>query len=731
MTKLIEDKALLPRVVVASRSFDRLLAFCGLLVAVLTVAGDHAPALAAFKLIVWLSVPGWAVVRRIPVADPVARLVLTGAISASIAALAGSLMAWSGGWHPQPVAAVILVFSSASICFSPAWGMLHLDFMDWRERDVSRNFPLFVFWIVLGLATVLWGFALTITDTGPLDDFGLLSKFPAIWYVAVSAVLGACIWGIAARHRIPALVMSAAVALLVTMLYASASLLTNVPRLPWTYKHIAVTDLIGAVGRLDPSLDIYNRWPGFFAASAFIGEVIGYPDALGYAAWAELGFALVDVVLVLAIARTISTNPRIYWTAALVFVLANWVGQNYYSPQAFAYTLYLTMCLIALTFLRATPIRLVIGLEGWWTRRRKAAEGEAFPVPGGGVKASATVAILVLQGVISASHQLTPYMAVIGLLPLFGLGFFKPKWVGLALLAIPVLYLLPNWDYVTTTFGLFDGSGMFANATNRTPDQVPSTELGRLQEAGIMMLSACTGVLAAMGYVRRLLNHEVRTTAIVAWLAISPALVLLGQSYGGEGLIRTYLFALPWLAIGVAWFFWSGPFPSRRASLSVASTLSAMALLFTGTYFQPELEHRVSEDEVFAAKWLDARVQRNDLVIEVNSGFPRFPLKIGPNYPLYQTASLAGLLKSSPSVLNTTAIEDYLAVDVDGPANIYVIFSESQERWAVEKERLDPFLLPKAEGELAADDVEKVIDRQTVRVYLLQAKRQVALPVVP
>jgi hypothetical protein len=156
-----------------------------------------------------------------------------------------------------------------------------------------------------------------------------------------------------------------------------------------------------------------------------------------------------------------------------------------------------------------------------------------------------------------------------------------------------------------------------------------------------------------------------------------------------------------------------------------------MALLFTGTYFQPELEHRVSEDEVFAAKWLDARVQRNDLVIEVNSGFPRFPLKIGPNYPLYQTASLAGLLKSSPSVLNTTAIEDYLAVDVDGPANIYVIFSESQERWAVEKERLDPFLLPKAEGELAADDVEKVIDRQTVRVYLLQAKRQVALPVVP
>ena len=107
---------------------------------------------------------------------------------------------------------------------------------------------------------------------------------------------------------------------------------------------------------------------------------------------------------------------------------------------------------------------------------------------------------------------------------------------------------------------------------------------------------------------------------------------LLGQSYGGEARFRVYLFALPWLAIGVAWLFWSGPIRTRKAAIGATASLSVMAVLFTLVYFQPEADYRVSKEDVLAGKWLDSHVQPGDLVFETNYFFP---LLIGPNYPYY------------------------------------------------------------------------------------------------
>ena len=132
----------------------------------------------------------------------------------------------------------------------------------------------------------------------------------------------------------------------------------DAPRLPWVYKHIAVTRYIETFGSVDPSIDIYHRWPGFFSFAAFLGEAIGYPDPVSYAQWAETVFPLINVVLILAIARSISRRRAWYWTAAIVFTICNWVGQSYFAPQALAFSLYLALTLIVLTYLRAEPRRL-------------------------------------------------------------------------------------------------------------------------------------------------------------------------------------------------------------------------------------------------------------------------------------------------------------------------------------------------------------------------------------
>ncbi|WP_427007447.1 hypothetical protein [Pseudarthrobacter sp. H2] len=709
---------------------ERGLTLCGLAAAAFILVDVGGPLVASFKLATWLIVPGWVFLRRLPVANPATRLAGTVVTSGVLAAVFSLLMAWTGLWHPRLVAIATLAAASALIFLTARSAGLASDPARlWINRLRQCSLVDLVPWLILGGALLMWSVALAATDTGQLGDMGLLVAYPATWFIAVGLATALCVWGVVARRVGSTWIMSASITGLVVMLYASASLLTSVPRLPWTYKHIAVTDFVSAAGRVDPSIDIYNRWPGFFSVSAFLGEVIGYRDALAYASWAEIGFALADVLIVVAIARAISTNPRVYWTAALVFTLTNWVGQNYYAPQAFAFTLYLAMCLTALTFLRSTPFKRVRWSTG--VRPRSVAASDDFP--GRAVRIAAVVAILVLQGVIAATHQLTPYMAVLGLCPLFLFGFFKPRWAGPVLLAIAIGYLLPNWDYVDKSYGLLSGVDFLGNASYRLTTAGTITEAAQWQALAVNVLSALTAVLALAGYVRHFLRGEAQITLLVGWLAAAPLFVLLGQSYGGEGRLRVYLFALPWLSIGVAWLFWSGPLRTRRAVYGAALSLAAMALLFTAVYFQPEAKYRVAEADVIASKWLDARVHNGDLVFQTYAEY--FPLLIGRNYPFYLHAgepySLQYLLNYGQDRVSPGDVENYID-NARSADRKFIVFSDSQQRYAVQEGLLHVSVFPKIENELATSGkAEKIFDNGSARIYQLITTGRAANITIP
>jgi hypothetical protein len=731
------------------RYFDLGLAALGLAAAVLIMLDVSGAPWAAFKLVVCLALPGWVALSRLPAADPAARVVWIVAASCSVYTLLAVVMAWTGFWHPRPVAAAVVFASSACLVFVPGNfvpGILvpghHAPGRaspDRRTRAFGAGegarrygFKSLIPWLVLAVAALMWVYGLSTAGHERLGDFGLLRELPPVWYCAVGLVVATCIWGVAARKVFSNGLMSASVTSLVVMLYSSAGLLADVPRFPWTYKHIAVTNFITATGHVDPSIDIYNRWPGFFSISAFLGEVMGYRNALDYAAWAETGFALVDAVLVLAIVRTISRRARVHWTATLVFTLSNWVNQNYYAPQSLSYCLYLAMCLVALTFLRNTPATWMIAVEGRirksrvvqkLKKKRLATLAEKWEQPVPVLQILAVVAIIVLQTVIVVSHQLTPYIAVLGLLPLFVAGYFRPRWLGPVLLAIALAYLIPNVEYIRGKYGLFSGFNIFSNTGYRMPRTEPLV-VGQWVLTGnslahlAVVLTLMTGALAVAGFIRRLLSGEVRTTLVVAWLAFAPALGLLGQSYGGEARFRVYLFALPWLAIGVAWLFWSRPGRSRKMVIGAGASLALMAMLFTVVHFQPEADYRVSKDDVVAGQWLDANTKPGDLVFETKYFFP---LLIGPNYPHYlkwgSVTSLVDYLEASEKNITVDSLRQY-ADHLRGADENYIVISDEQKRQAIEDSRFEAYLLPKLETVLAKGaGVENVFNNGTVRIY--------------
>lgn len=710
------------------RTAELVLAAFGVVAAVLVAVDAPGAVRAVVVFAAVLLVPGWAVLRRFPAIEPAARLVFTVVGSIVVFTLLSLVMVWTGVWHPRAVAVVVLLAGAGLILRRPlvplATAHSHTRVVrpSLFRRDRERRIALWPF-IALAAAAVLFGVGVAVTNARDLGQFGLLPVLPVVWYLSIAIAFVVAMVGLFTTRRSHG-VLAASVGLLTVILYATPNLVESAPRLPWVYKHIAVTNYLFSSGHVDTSIDLYNRWPGLFSFSASLGAAIGLHDAVSYASLAEVFFALVDGVLVLAIARTISRHRRWAWTAVIVFTIGNWVGQNYYSPQAFAFMLYLTAALVAMMALGGEPRRLMTRIENQLARPARRL-GRAINTETLGISQSprarllAIVALLGLQAVIAASHQLTPYMAVLTLFPLFVLGYLRPLWVGLAVLALPIAYLVPNFGYIEDHFGLFSSFNPVANATTSSVSTVGVSQAASLQSHGVVLLTGLAVLLALAGFVRHLLNGHVRMTLVVAWFAAAPILTVFGQSYGGEGKFRVFLFGLPFYAMGVAWLFWSGRGLPRVKKTGLIASLSVLLVLFVGTYYQPEASLRISKSDVTAASWLDAHFQKNDTVASLSDSFP---LLIGPNYYKYtlrytQVYTLDGLLELKPDVTNAD-IESFVlhgySTIVGG--HTWVAFSENQEHTAILSGAFTKSDVRQLEATIAAEST-LAYDKDGTRIY--------------
>src|SRR5439155_2006425 len=91
------------------------------------------------------------------------------------------------------------------------------------------------------------------------------------------------------------------------------------------------------------SLSVYNDWPGFFALGALLTKAAGLRSAVEFAGWAPVFFNLAFVVGPYLLFRSFTRDRRLLWVAIWLFVLTNWIGQDYFSPQAMSYFFYLVL----------------------------------------------------------------------------------------------------------------------------------------------------------------------------------------------------------------------------------------------------------------------------------------------------------------------------------------------------------------------------------------------------
>ncbi|MFF3687315.1 glycosyltransferase [Streptomyces sp. NPDC002187] len=464
----------------------------------------------------------------------------------------------------------------------------------------------------------LWAYAVARTDTTAPGDFGLAGALPVAFWAGL-ALLAAGFW-ICVRdpRRADRWPLAYTLALLV-MERGTQALVYPTPLYAWAWKHDAVIGHLLTAERLQTTggglgdMAVYDQWPGFFAAQAALVRLTGVENSLTYMAWWPLLSSVLLLAPLLLLYRTFTQDRRLLWTAVWLFCVANWVGQDYFSPQSLALALYLAV------------IAIVLRRGG-------------RPAHGGRSRHLLwTVLLVPLIAAIVISHQLTPVMLVVALAGLCVLRRYR-DWLLPAVLLVVFLawnltaslpFLREAVPEMVHSFG--DLRGNLETGYGSTPTGTGPVIVSWISR----LLSAAVLLLAALGVWRRpVLRHRARPLLL---LATVPLLMLAANDYGSEMIFRVLMFMLPGACffaaaallpdvrpLGAAPEGTGAPRPARGLRFAVLPgvVLLALTAAFVPSYAGKDRLSHFPPDEVALVRDVVEHAPRGSFVVAAHRNYP-------------------------------------------------------------------------------------------------------------
>ncbi|GGR39458.1 hypothetical protein GCM10010497_48380 [Streptomyces cinereoruber] len=493
-----------------------------------------------------------------------------------------------------------------------------------RTPDALNLLPLL-------LAAALWAWALPRIDFRNIAEFGLLDRFPLTFYASLAVLTGGFVLTLRRAGTAPLWPATYCAAMLFALKAPPAILYDNV-RYAWASKHDAIISRLLDQGTVHPGTELsggmsaYDQWPGFFSLDAALVRAFGVDAAASFINWAPVALGLLTVPVLILVYRTFSDDWRLVWTGVWIFQLANWVGQDYLSPQGFSYLLYLTVFAVVVR-------HFVLPGSAGPLRDRSALDPAAAAVPPPTTTRQRAIAVLILLPVIAtinASHQLTPVMLCA---TLFALCLTR-RYRNIGLLVTSGLVMLA-WNltmgrelFLETLGTLREKAGdLLANSRPGFAGDPtgPGPEL--VGSANILMVLSLGGLAVAAVLLRRRLARSALPLVLAA-AAPLPAFAV--NDYGGEMVFRVYLFGLP----GSAFFAAAALVPAvgaasraaatarRVAAVALPVTLIAMLAGFLPSYYGKEGMHYASPGETALTRRAFDRAPEGSLFLAATGAFP-------------------------------------------------------------------------------------------------------------
>jgi O-antigen/teichoic acid export membrane protein len=616
---------------------------------------------------------------------------------------------------------------------------------------------------------VLWLVSLQFVNVGQMNDLGLVSVMPPSTIIAlIIMMVSFCL----ALRQPRASIMILHLLLLIFMLYGMTTLVEQAPRFSVLYRHAGYTEYIIRTGTVDPELDAYFNWPGFFVLAAFVTKISGYSSILGYAVWAPVFLNLLYMGPMYLIFTSATNEKRIVWLALWLFCLTNWIGQDYFSPQGFNLFLYLVIIAILLRWFRLPDSqagwaravlrrqrkrpdslrwmdgapqsdkrrrgRFIVPILAWLRSPdtgaiKQAATGESLNAS---KRAALLVVILLVFALSVFSHPLTPFFIIMSVSALVIFRRCSPWWLPVAMAAMTGAWILlmaqpflvGHLDWVTGGLGAIE-KAFSANVSSRVTG---SPQHSLIVKIGLLTTAAIWG-LAALGALYRLIRGY-RDLSLML-LAIAPFPLLVAEPYGGEMLLRIYLFALPPVVFFAASLPYSrairrlsagvekppmvsgaepqltggaepppllnsGAIPrtSRWMTVAVAAGVIVLLVGFLFTRYGNERQDYMTYNEVNGVRYLYSIAPPNSTFIEGWDGAPwQFQ-----DFEKYNTYSLTDVLPDAVPDANVNAIIQFIQSKEHAHAQTYMLFTRSQKATAEMTSGLPPGALDNLENAMLA-----------------------------
>jgi len=551
-----------------------------------------------------------------------------------------------------------------------------------------------------------------------VGGLGLITVIPLpilLAALALSASFGLLLYRTANAKEGSRLLTAALVVHVVALLvvvHGLSGLLEAQPRFGTSWLHAGFGDALTKNHHPLKGVDARFSWPGFFAgASALIGAA-GLPTALPLLRFAPLVFESAYVLPVALLARTLVPTPAGRWMMVWLFCLGNWVGQDYFAPQAFGYLLMLTILALVCAALaapaahrrvtrgpahrqprrpRARVARWSVAFVRWVVPvvdRVPALVGRALATrPGSAIVRSVgadsrelrrmpapPAAGVILVAVFSfaalvMAHQFTPVVLTIDLAGLVVLRRCSARLLPLAFTVLVVGWIsYAAVDFWSGHLSALLGTGSVSSAVNANVGariHGSSAHLAVLQVR--ILFSLALWALAFAGAVRAARGGR-RLVVAAGVLAVVPFPVLVAQSYGGEAQLRLYLYTMPFMvALAIRLFL-----PATRLTRRGAGAFIALAILATPAFyiarFGNEQFEQVRTGEVQAVRTVYSTAPLGATLVSVSDNvFWRYRDFVSYKYR-------AATLTSSPSESEQAIVK----LMGDNPRGSYLLFTRGQ-----------------------------------------------------
>lgn len=568
-----------------------------------------------------------------------------------------------------------------------------------RSHDLAIACGLFI------SALAAWLCSLPLIDLRNVNGIGFAGAFSPLTWLALfldCGLLTLTVYRINPGSKAFWRLAIAGMVLLVSIIHGTPALLESAPRFFEAYTHVGFTEYIYRTGEHSAQLNSRLSWFSSFGLASTLFGSGGSPSWLGAVRLSPWVFNLAVLMPIYAIAARFIEDKRARVATLIIFIVGDWIAQDYFSPQAFCY--FITMCAIAVIVNFAPLDRLKL------QRIRELRQLERTPWA-----VLAVLMTLTLTAVIS--HQLSPVALLAFSLILVLWGATSLRVYPVATAAAILTYLsvggyslwagnLAALYGVRTQTGKL-GGGFSSLISQNLTDRLRTGGLDLVVSSSRVGLSLVVLALAFIGF---LMGRRKGTIQLFAALAAIPFVFLVTTGYGGEALLRAFFFSLPFSAALIASLV-SRLRPGRKGLLVIAAALSALGMLSEIARYGNEQFERVSSSQLTIVQDLLKIAPSDSRFIIFGKGTP-IDLTGIDHFKVFDLAFMP--LSDSPSSSSTTST---LIREAELERPDFVIWSPEQAGFATHARKYpEGWDQPILRHWMQSPDVRVLVDRPDIKI---------------